>query len=95
MIQLDRKVINKTRKELFTEIRLCNIGVHVHYIPVYWHPYYQDLGYEKGLCAKAEEWYECAMTLHIFPGMMDEDVEDVVSTLKNVLEPYSKDISFN
>lgn len=85
-IQLDKTVINKTRKKIFNEMRSCNIGVHVHYIPVYWHPYYQDLGYEKGLCRKAEEWYEQAMTLPIFPGMSDEDVEDVVKVMLDLIK---------
>ncbi|MEG0259811.1 MAG: UDP-4-amino-4,6-dideoxy-N-acetyl-beta-L-altrosamine transaminase [Lysinibacillus sp.] len=85
MLQLDQTVLKKTRKEIFNEMRSCNIGVHVHYIPVYWHSYYKDLGYEKGLCPKAEEWYEQALTLPIFPGMTDEDVMDVVCTLKDRL----------
>lgn len=84
-IQLDNKVLNKSRKDIFEEMRVLNIGVHVHYIPVYWHPYYQELGYEKGICPKAEEWYEQALTLPIFPGMMDADVKDVVEVLKTVI----------
>ncbi len=82
MIQLDEKVIRKSRKEVFNDMRERNIGVHVHYIPVYWHPYYRTLGYEKGLCPIAESWYERALTLPIFPAMTDQDVEDVVSALK-------------
>lgn len=84
-IQLDSKVLSKTRKDIFEEMRAHNIGVHVHYIPVYWHPYYKELGYEKGICPKAEEWYEQALTLPIFPGMANEDVMDVVKALKTVL----------
>lgn len=91
MIQLDQTVLNKTRKEVFNEMRLCNIGVHVHYIPVYWHPYYKNLGYKKGICPRAEEWYEQALTLPIFPGMKDEDVMDVVCILKENLRLYSND----
>lgn len=85
MIQLDCSVLKKSRKEIFDEMRALNIGVHVHYIPVYWHPYYQGLGYEKGLCPVAEKWYEQAMTLPIFPGMTDADVEDVVGVFGEVI----------
>ncbi|WP_391120379.1 UDP-4-amino-4,6-dideoxy-N-acetyl-beta-L-altrosamine transaminase [Psychrobacillus sp. L3] len=84
-IQLDSDELSKSRKEIFEEMRALNIGVHVHYIPVYWHPYYQELGYEKGICPKAEEWYEQALTLPIFPGMTDNDVADVVKALKTVV----------
>ncbi|WP_342508887.1 UDP-4-amino-4,6-dideoxy-N-acetyl-beta-L-altrosamine transaminase [Sporosarcina sp. FSL K6-2383] len=85
MIQLDSQVFNKSRKEIFTEMREQNIGVHVHYIPVYWQPYYRELGYEKGLCPVAEQWYEQALTLPIYPGMTDGDVGDVVGALREVV----------
>lgn len=85
MIKIDSEFITKTRKQIFEEMRSENIGVHVHYIPVYWHPYYQKLGYEKGICPVAEEWYGQAMTLPIFPGMIDDDIEYVVQVLKNTI----------
>lgn len=85
MIQLDSKVLTKSRREIFDEMRARNIGVHVHYIPVYWQPYYRDLGYEKGLCPVAEKWYAQALTLPVFPGMTDGDVGDVVRALGEVL----------
>src|SRR5690625_1043539 len=86
MIQLDKRVVKKSRKEVFDQMREANIGVHVHYIPVYWHPYYRGLGYEKGLCPLAESWYEQALTLPIFPTMTAEDVEYVVETLREIVE---------
>lgn len=85
MIQLDRKTLKKTRREVFDEMRALNIGVHVHYIPVYWQPYYQELGFKKGLCPVSEDWYEQALTLPIFPGMTDEDVGDVVCSLRGII----------
>ena len=85
MIQLDEKIIGKSRRQVFEEMRNANIGVHVHYIPVYWHPYYRELGYERGQCPVAEEWYERALTLPIFPEMTEEDVEFVVSALKQAI----------
>lgn len=83
-IQLDEQVIGKSRREVFDEMRALNIGVHVHYIPVYWHPYYMELGYELGICPKAESWYERALTLSLFPGMLDEDASDVVQSIKGI-----------
>ncbi|MEK5040758.1 UDP-4-amino-4,6-dideoxy-N-acetyl-beta-L-altrosamine transaminase [Sporosarcina sp. FSL K6-3457] len=85
MIQLDSQVLKKSRKEIFNEMRERNIGVHVHYIPVYWQPYYRELGYEKGLCPVAEKWYGQALTLPIYPGMTDEDVGDVVGAFRKVV----------
>ncbi|MEK3873916.1 MULTISPECIES: DegT/DnrJ/EryC1/StrS family aminotransferase [Paenibacillus] len=38
------------RKETFEVLRAENIGVNVHYIPVYLQPYYKGLGYCSDLC---------------------------------------------
>lgn len=43
-ISIDRKI---DRKDVFSSLRDEGIGVNVHYIPVYWHPYYQKLGYKR------------------------------------------------
>lgn len=80
--QLDETTLGKTRKEVFEDLRNANIGVHVHYIPVYWHPYYQELGYKKGLCPKAEKWYERALTLPLHPQMNEEDIDFVLTYFK-------------
>jgi perosamine synthetase len=82
ILQLKLDKLKRSRREIFESLRTENIGVHVHYIPVYWHPYYQKLGYRKGICPKAERWYEQALTLPIFPKMTDEDVNDVIEAVK-------------
>lgn len=84
-VQLDTLTIGKTRRQIFDEMRDANIGVHVHYIPVYWFPYYEQLGYKKGLCPVAERWYEQALTLPLYPKMTEQDVTDVVIQLQYVL----------
>jgi dTDP-4-amino-4,6-dideoxygalactose transaminase len=83
-------VLNGTRKEIFESLIAENIGVNVHYIPVYYHPYYRDLGYEKGLCPYAEKLYDEIITLPLFPKMMDEDVEDVIQAIIKVIDYYRK-----
>ncbi|MBG9454833.1 aminotransferase DegT [Lysinibacillus sphaericus] len=82
MIQLE----GVARKQIFDQMRSLNIGVHVHYVPVYWHPYYQQLGYERGLCPIAEKWYEKALTLPIHPTMTTEDLAIIVSNIKELLK---------
>lgn len=73
------------RAKVFEELRSRNIGVHVHYIPVYNQPYYKDLGYEQRQCFHAEAYYDQVMSLPLFPGMTDEDVQDVIYSVKEVL----------
>ncbi|WP_107947357.1 UDP-4-amino-4,6-dideoxy-N-acetyl-beta-L-altrosamine transaminase [Lysinibacillus parviboronicapiens] len=79
MVQLE----GVSRKLVFEQMRALNIGVHVHYIPVYWHPYYQQLGYEHGICPVAECWYEKALTLPIHPEMTMAEISSIV---KNIVE---------
>lgn len=72
------------RAELFRNLRSHGIGVQVHYIPVYWHPYYQNLGYKKGLCPKAEAFYESVISLPIFPDFTGTEQKTVVSRLTEI-----------
>ncbi len=88
VIELNLERLRVGRKEVFAALRAENIGVNVHYIPVYWHPYYQQLGYERGLCPVAEAAYERLISLPMFPAMTDEDVEDVIRALSKVISAY-------
>lgn len=90
VIQLNLDELSAGRADIFAALRAENIGVHVHYIPVYWHPYYQKLGYKKGLCPVAETAYERLLSLPIFPKMSDRDVEDTIAAFFKVCKAYSK-----
>lgn len=70
------------RLSLFEGLRAKGLGVQVHYLPVYWHPYYQKLGYHKGACPVAEDYYARAVSIPIFPAMTDAEVERVVLTIR-------------
>jgi len=89
VIQLQLEKLNATRKEIFEALIAENIGVNIHYIPVYYHPYYQAQGYQKGLTPIAEYLYERILTLPLFPAMSDHDVDDVVKAVEKVLAAYS------
>ena len=90
VIKVKPGMLAVTRKEVFEALLAENIGVNVHYLPVYLHPYYKSLGYEKGLCPKAEELYENMITLPIFPSMSNKDVADVINALSKVIKYYRK-----
>ncbi|HOA76438.1 MAG TPA: UDP-4-amino-4,6-dideoxy-N-acetyl-beta-L-altrosamine transaminase [Thermosynergistes sp.] len=89
VVKLDLSKIRATRKDVFSSLRDEGIGVNVHYIPVYWHPYYQKLGYKKGLCPVAEKAYEEIVTLPLFCAMSDSDAAQVVSAVKKTLQSSS------
>ncbi|MEC0328209.1 UDP-4-amino-4,6-dideoxy-N-acetyl-beta-L-altrosamine transaminase [Paenibacillus macerans] len=76
------------RREIFEALRAENIGVNVHYIPVYLQPYYKGVGYCSGLCPNAEAYYNTAITLPLFPRMTDKDVADVMTAVKKVYDLF-------
>lgn len=75
----------KSRKKIFNLLRSKGIGVQVHYIPVYWHPYYERLGFKKNLCPQAESFYEREISLPMYFEMTKNDIKYVVKTLFNLL----------
>lgn len=78
------------RKQFFEALYAENVCCNVHYIPVYYFPYYQKLGYEKGLCPKAEKLYEEIISLPLYYGMSDGDVEDVITAVSKIASYYAR-----
>ncbi|MCH5270450.1 MAG: UDP-4-amino-4,6-dideoxy-N-acetyl-beta-L-altrosamine transaminase [Lachnospiraceae bacterium] len=78
------------RKQFFDAMAAENICCNVHYIPVYYHPYYEKLGYQKGLCPKAEKLYEEILSLPLYYGLTDQDVEDVIEAVRKIVENCRK-----
>lgn len=90
VLQLRLEKLKVGRREVYEALLKENIGVNVHYIPIYYHPYYQRLGYKKGLCPNAEHLYERIITLPLFPKMTEEDINDVIEAVKKVINYYKK-----
>ncbi|MEG2231440.1 MAG: UDP-4-amino-4,6-dideoxy-N-acetyl-beta-L-altrosamine transaminase [Lachnospiraceae bacterium] len=78
------------RRAFFDAMGAENICCNVHYIPVYYHPYYESLGYQKGLCPKAEQLYAEMMSLPLYYSMTDADVADVIHAVKKIVENYRR-----
>jgi perosamine synthetase len=88
-IRLDLAKLSAGRSEVFRALRAENIGVNVHYIPVHQHPYYRDrFGYRGGEYPVAEAAYERLISLPMFHGMSDQDVEDVIAAVQKVVAHF-------
>ena len=81
VIRLDLDEINKTHLQVFEELRKSGIGINLHYMPVYHQPYYQNMGFKNGYCPNAEQYYQEAISLPIFPGLANEDQDKVFAAL--------------
>lgn len=88
-IRLDLEKLAVGRSEIFHALRAENIGASVHYIPVHLHPYYRvHFGYHGGEFPVAEDAYSRLISLPMFHGMSDQDVEDVIVAVKKIVGSY-------
>lgn len=72
------QVPKNRRTQVFEQLQAAGIGVNVHYIPVYRHPYYRKHGYEGCYCPNAESFYERAITLPLYPALTNEQQDYVI-----------------
>ncbi len=78
------------RKQFFEALAAENVCCNVHYIPTYYFPYYEGLGYKKGICPKAEKLYNEIISLPLYYSMTDKDVADVIAAVKRIAEYFQK-----
>lgn len=90
VVKINTARLGATRAEVFAALRAEGIGVNVHYIPVHLHPYYRErFGYRGGECPVAEDAYERLISLPMFHGMTDQDIEDVIRAVRKVVSSYA------
>ena len=77
--------IEVKRRDIFNYLIKNRIGVQVHYIPVYWHPYYKKLGYKKKTCHMAEDCYSRIFSLPLHPSLRKADIQRVINILTESL----------
>jgi perosamine synthetase len=88
-LKLERLTVD--RAQVFRALRAENIGGNVHYIPLHQHPYYRDrFGDRAGQYPVAEDAYERLISLPMFHGMSDRDVEDAIAAVCKVLHYYAR-----
>ena len=90
IIRLRPERLSIGRKEFFDALDAENVRCNVHYIPVYYFPWYRKLGYRKGICPKAEKLYEEILSLPLYYAMSDQDVEDVIEAVRRICAYYAK-----
>ena len=74
---------------MFDHLQAHGLGVQLHYIPVYRHPAFQDMGFKDGCCPKAEDFSARAISLPIFPAMTNSDVDRVIETVLDAAAQFT------
>lgn len=91
IVRVQPETLSIGRTEIFKALRSENLGVNVHYIPVHLHPFYRKhFGTTAGMFPVAEAAYEQIISLPLFAGMTDADVEDVIEAVRKVCNHYQK-----
>jgi len=90
ILRLNPEKLTINRREFFDALAAENVCCNVHYIPVYYFPHYKRLGYEKGLCPKAEKLYDEMITLPLYYGMSNQDCDDVIAAVEKIAAYYHK-----
>jgi UDP-4-amino-4,6-dideoxy-N-acetyl-beta-L-altrosamine transaminase len=81
VVRVDAKAMNAAHREVFERLRITGIGVNLHYIPIYRHPYYAALGFKPEDFPEAERYYAEAISLPMYPALTEEQQGEVVQRL--------------
>ena len=74
-------------RQVFDGLRAAGIGVQLHYTPVHLQPYYRRLGFQEGDFPEAEAYASNAISLPLYPGLQEHEIQRVADTLKTLLMP--------
>jgi len=88
ILRIDSKKLNINRRQFFDALGAEGVCCNVHYIPVYYFPHYEKLGYKRGLCPNAEALYEEIISLPLYYGISDKDQEDVIEAVTKIATYY-------
>lgn len=73
------------RKNVYKYFQENGIGVQIHYIPVYQHPYYQENGYKNFTLKNTENYYNTCISLPLYPDLTEDQRNEVVSKLSSAI----------
>jgi UDP-4-amino-4,6-dideoxy-N-acetyl-beta-L-altrosamine transaminase len=67
--------------QLFEKLRTAGILVNLHYIPIYRHPYYEKIGYNRFDFPQAEAYYSESISIPIFAGLLEHELDFVINSI--------------
>ena len=86
VIRLKLNELKLSRLEIYNSLRNKGIGVNVHYIPVHLHPFYKNLGFNKGDFPNSENYYDGAITIPMFTKLKKKEIKYVIQALKESIK---------
>ena len=86
VVRLNLRELVNTHKGIYRALCRRGINVNLHYIPVYLHPYYRRMGFNKGYCLEAERYFADALSIPMYPALSDDDQRRVIDELKSIIK---------
>lgn len=91
MLRLRSELLTITRNAFIEELKQANIGASVHFIPLHLHPFYRDTyRLSPDDFPRALHAYQRVISLPIYPGMTDRDVEDVIAAVERIIQTHKR-----
>lgn len=79
------------RNEFIEELKKRGIGTSVHFIPLHLHPFYAlRYGYRRGDFPNAEDAYSRCLSLPIFPGMTEDEIDRVIEAVCSTVAQHTR-----
>ena len=85
-IQIVLNKVQKSREQIFNELRDSGIGVNVHYMPIHMQPYYRQFGFNEGDFPNSEDYYSQAISIPLFHSMSLVQQDEVIAKLKMIIK---------
>ncbi len=82
IVRLKRDETTFRQKDIFEQLRSFGILINLHYIPIYRHPFYEAMGFDRNAFPEAEAYYAEAISLPIYPGLTEMQQMEVIERMK-------------
>jgi perosamine synthetase len=90
-IRLNLQMLTKNRAQIIDELKKFNVGVGVHFMPVHQHLYYNEtFKLDDKNYPVASASFPRLMSLPIYPGMTEQNVQKVITTLIDILNKFRR-----
>lgn len=85
IVKLQLEKIGITHKQVFEYLREKEIGVNLHYIPLFMQPYYEEKGYNKNNYPNAINYYNTALSLPLYVGLTEDEQNYIAGSIREIL----------
>lgn len=85
IIRIKNEISEINHRDFFEKLRNSGLLVNLHYIPIYRHPFYSNMGFNKKDFPESESYFSEAISIPIFPSLRKEEQEEIVKIIKSPL----------